>query len=504
MQAALRNEDGTYTAQPLVVDVTAAPLLQVTGSEIVGGKLIVRFSQSLAQVPQAGTPVTLVGAAGGTVSTLLSLDANGALVVARADGKPLQYDSYTLELAAPAFASARGVLLDGDADGAPGGNYRTTLRFTEVRPGRASLPDFLRAAGEKIDVPREAQSGLQARFASEGGVKTLRFTVQYDPALLQLDGVNAGPDLPQGAQLTWEVLPASAGKAMVRVTVISDTPIAAGNVALASLDARVPQSAPYGASELLKVQVEMINAAEPAGPARDEALQVVGTFGDADGDQLLTVLDTYAITRLAVRGEGEFAAWQGIPPELIAEIRDYRPFNSPRLPIIDPLVAAELRLHRSASAPMADLPDVTYGFAQAVAKWAGDIWTTDTTPLPLEEGQKPEQAPAEAGAAPAPEAADTGTPRDLSGLHEESVSQQGLGPQAGAPADSAAAATAAPLVNAPAPGAPTLALAELLAGTSQSGFMFENALFAVGLPLLVHGRAAKPAVPRRKAEEETV
>ncbi|OYX96108.1 MAG: hypothetical protein B7Y74_02350 [Novosphingobium sp. 35-62-5] len=479
VRATLRNEDGTFTAQPLVVDVAAAPLLQVTGSGIVGGRLVVRFSQALAALPLTGTPVTLVGSAVGAVTTALTLDANGALVIARVDGKALQYDSYALELSAPAFASARGSLLDGDADGAPGGNYRTTLRFEQARPGLASLPDFLRVPGEKIDVPREAQDGLQVRFASEGGVKTLRFTVQYDPALLALDGVNAGPDLPEGAKLTWEVLPASGGKALVRVTVISDTPIAAGSVALASLDARVPQSAPYGASEVLEVQVEMINAADPTALARDEALQVVGTFGDADGDQILTILDTYEITRLAVRSEGEFAAWSGIPPELIADIRDSRFFNSPRLPIIDPLVAADLRLHRSTSAPMADLPEVTYGFAQAVAKWAGDIWTTDTTPLPPEEGVKPAEKPAEKGAPATPKAANPE-------VHQ--TAPDGTGP----------------LTNAPAPGTPALMLANLLAGPSPSGFMLEDALIAVGLPVLIPNREDRAKGRRRKAEEEAV
>jgi hypothetical protein len=135
---------------------------------------------------------------------------------------------------------------------------------------------------------------------------------------------------------------------------------------------------------------------------------------------------------------------------------------------------------------MADLPDVTYGFAQAVAKWAGDIWTTDTTPLPPEEGVKPADKPAEKGAPATPKDANPEVHLDAPNTHQ------------------AAPGSTQPLANSPAPGAPALALANLLAGPSPSGFLLEDALIAVGLPVLIPNRDGKARKRRRKAEEEAV
>jgi hypothetical protein len=47
-------------------------------------------------------------------------------------------------------------------------------------------------------------------------------------------------------------------------------------------------------------------------------------------------------------------------------------------------------------------------------------------------------------------------------------------------------------------------LANLLAGPSPSGFLLEDALIAVGLPVLIPNRDGKARKRRRKAEEEAV
>src|SRR5690606_33937890 len=141
--------------------------------------------------------------------------------------------------------------------------------------GSAALPDFERWPGEHVDEPLEAQNGLQVRFASNGGVKTMTFTVEFDPALLRLDGVLRGADLPAGAQMSWAVEPAPGGKSLLRVTIASDVALAAGSLHLVSLDATVPESAPYGSSEILLTTVERVNNAAPAATQTDEALQLV-------------------------------------------------------------------------------------------------------------------------------------------------------------------------------------------------------------------------------------
>src|SRR3546814_10469474 len=63
---------------------------------------------------------------------------------------------------------------------------------------------------------------------------------------------------------------------MAIISIVSDTPIPAGNRWLLSLDATVPDNAPYGSSEILTVIVDSINAAAHAATRIDEAGQLVG------------------------------------------------------------------------------------------------------------------------------------------------------------------------------------------------------------------------------------
>src|SRR3546814_18800922 len=52
----------------------------------------------------------------------------------------------------------------------------------------------------------------------------------------------------------------------------------------------VPASAPYGASEILTVTVDSINAAPPSSTRTDEAIQLVGFLDDGQTSPLLTRL----------------------------------------------------------------------------------------------------------------------------------------------------------------------------------------------------------------------
>src|SRR3546814_6602010 len=153
---------------------------------IADGERTVRFSVPLAD-DAAGRTITLVGERGGPVAASIRYDADGqGFTLARADGKPLQYDRYSLFIGDDAFVSRDGALLDGDADGTAGGGYRASILFASPSAGTAELPDFTRGPGEHVDVPLEDRAGLQVRFTSDGGVKTLNFRVTYYPSLLRI------------------------------------------------------------------------------------------------------------------------------------------------------------------------------------------------------------------------------------------------------------------------------------------------------------------------------
>ena len=335
VRATLVNEDGSFAAVPLalsIADAPQAPPLQVTEAVIVDGVLTIRFSQPLA-AQGAGRTVTLVGERFGAIAATIRYDADGrGFTLARADGKPLQYDRYSLFIGDDGFLSQGGLLLDGDGDGVAGGDYRASILFARAAPGTAALPDFVRGPGEPVDVPLEDRAGLQVRFTSEGGVRTLTFRVTYDPALLAIDGVLRGAGLPADAVVDFRTEPLPGGKRVAIVSIVSDTPIAAGAVWLLSFDAHVPADAPYGASERLTVTVESINAAPPSATRMDEAVQLVGFLDDRS-------------------------------PEFDALRRVERVIDG--LPILS-----------SSSVERAQFDAVPYGTHAAVAKWAGDIHAT--------------------------------------------------------------------------------------------------------------------------------
>src|SRR3546814_3845405 len=107
-------------------------------------------------------------------------------------------------------------------------------------------------------------AALHVSFTSDLRIKKLNLLVTYDPALLRIDGILRGADLPADAVVAFRPEAAPGGKRVAIISIVSDTPIPAGNRWLLSLDATVPAHAPYGSSEILTVIVPTINAAPPA------------------------------------------------------------------------------------------------------------------------------------------------------------------------------------------------------------------------------------------------
>ncbi len=400
VSARLRNDDGSFSATPLGVVVNDPPLLRLTQAGFTDGGLVVRVSEPLDAL--AGSQaVQLTDGNGNSLALTLGLatDALG-FTLTRADGKPLQYGSYDLVIADGAFISADGSVLDGDNNGLVGGVYRTRLTFSQSMAGSARLPDFMRGPGEHVDVPFADNAGLKVSFASQGGVKTMTFTVLYDPALLRVDGVLPGADLPAGASLGFVTEAAAGGKRLAWISVSSDTPIAAGDRWILSLDATVPDTAPYGSSEVLEVKVEAINAAAPSATEDDQALQLVGYYGDANADRRQTMADLWLATRVALNIDKGFAAWGDAPPALVADIRDHRPLANPLLPDIESTPVKPAPLWQSQVVLPPDFGPITYGFYDAVDRWAQDIRATDSAWYEVGmDGKKQDQSDA---TAPAP------------------------------------------------------------------------------------------------------
>lgn len=157
--------------------------------------------------------VTLSRGRRGLVKGSLVVDADHQGVTFLGSGGPLTPGTYAvrLESGASAFKETSGGALDGNADGTPGDAFNAS--FTVVAPGPVpvlSLPDFMRGPGQFADLTAPSMDGFLPLYLSDGaGVTSVEFTLDYDPAQLELQALSAGADLP--ATATIERLPAADG-----------------------------------------------------------------------------------------------------------------------------------------------------------------------------------------------------------------------------------------------------------------------------------------------------
>ena len=113
----------------------------------------------------------------------------------------------------------------------------------------------MRGPGQAVDVPATAQ-GLPVTFQSPGNVSSLVFTVGYNPVYLTITGATAGANLPAGATISSDLTQAG----LARFTIVSpNTPLAAGKLNLLNLTAKVPESARYGAKEIIDLTLLNVN-----------------------------------------------------------------------------------------------------------------------------------------------------------------------------------------------------------------------------------------------------
>ncbi|MCP5368369.1 MAG: tandem-95 repeat protein, partial [Hyphomicrobiales bacterium] len=328
IRAAVDNGDGTFDAPALAVSVQPVPLMVEAFTATATG-FHVRFNHAFAaddinlttsvDTPLGTPDVTLVGDLVGAVSGSLVLDGDGEGLTFIRTGGVLQFDSYTvvLDSGPAAFHDDRGDL-DGDGDGAAGGDFVTTFDVLGTGEGVIALPDFMRGPGQHVDVPAW-MADLPVTFTSHGGVKTLVFTVDHDADKLAITGATAGAGLPAGAEVRFETAAGPDGRTRARITVISDTALGDGAVELVKLQADVPDDAVYGGKQVLDLTVESVNGGA-ADFADDDALHVVGYVGDGDGDAIYSTLDVQRILRVGRALDSGFSAWRMVDPLLVADV----------------------------------------------------------------------------------------------------------------------------------------------------------------------------------------
>ena len=267
--------------------------------------------------------VTLTGAASGAVRGTLEWDAGARAVRFVATGGTLAADRYTVRMSSRRDGVARpsGELLDGNADGAAGGDFVREFTVLASTARVIGLPDFARGPGQPIDLPAGTTTpaaGLPLSISNGDGVRAVQLVVEYDPTLLQITGAALDAAMPGG----WSVTPNLATPGRAVIALHATNPLPAGQRTLARLTAAVPSTAPYRAGQVLKItQLSVNGGAIPA--EGDAAVHKVAYPGDATGNGgsgAYSGLDASWVARLAAGLDSGLDQYPLTDPRIVAAV----------------------------------------------------------------------------------------------------------------------------------------------------------------------------------------
>jgi len=259
--------------------------------------------------------VTVVGAATGPVRGSLVLDATGRTATFVRTGGVLVPDIYTVTLrsAANGFEDTDGNLLDGDADGTPGGDFVTSFSVAPSSAVIVSAPDFAVGPGQAVNVPFN-RTGLPIVLTGGANVTNVEFTLLYDPSSLVITAVSPGDALPPDA--TVQTQSAAPGSLVLQFG--APNGFGTSPIELARLRATVSQTATYKSAQVLSFEVTNISPAG-SGVITADAVHVVAYIGDTTGNAAYSALDAQRVLRIAAGLDSGFAAYPLIDPVLIGD-----------------------------------------------------------------------------------------------------------------------------------------------------------------------------------------
>jgi hypothetical protein len=259
--------------------------------------------------PELGmADVRLMMTGGAAVPGTLILDDDNAGFSFVKTGSSLANGGYTVTLKSGSAAFNE---LDGNGEGTAGDDYAGAIDINNgATLARVGINDAARGPGQAVD------GALSVTLTSNPGanVISVKFNVQYDPALLTLTGADLAVGLPAGSK----VVASFATPGLARFTVSSPTAMGAGTIKLVNLKGTVPANAPYGAKQILDVIDVAINSTQAG--LDDDAVHVVAYIGDASGNAQYTTLDVSRIERVANGLDSGFSAYRNVDPRLVADV----------------------------------------------------------------------------------------------------------------------------------------------------------------------------------------
>ena len=158
----------------------------------------------------------------------------------------------------------------------------------------AKSSSFARAAGQAVDLPGQIPGvfdGIPVFIDQAEAVSQFDLILQYDPSLLQIQGVRLADGLPND----WTIAIETSVAGQARITA-SGSPLAGGKQTAFLIDAIVPADAPYGTMSVLRLIDTSINQGAIVSRGA-EALQLAANVGDATGNEEYSALDAAMIAR---------------------------------------------------------------------------------------------------------------------------------------------------------------------------------------------------------------
>jgi VCBS repeat-containing protein len=257
-------------------------------------------------------------------SVVFDADHQGISFVRSGGALPAGRYSVTLASRADAFTELSGELLDGNSDNHAGDDY--VMNFNVSAAGALlSLSDIARGPGQALNQAASA-SGLPVSLSNAAGANRVDFTLNYNPALLDISGVSLGAGAPAGSTLITDL--SQAGRLTVSVRFGAMLTSAAA-IELVRLQAAVPLSAAdlYGQKQILDLSDVAINQDSIAVRA-DDAIALNAYLGDATANRGYDTLDVQRLQRVVTGLDTGLAAYPLLDPAIVGDTTGDGLFNS--------------------------------------------------------------------------------------------------------------------------------------------------------------------------------
>jgi hypothetical protein len=243
-------------------------------------------------------------------------------------GGVLAVGSYDITLISDALGFHDGLnLLDGDGDFNDGEvNDDYTNSFVVGAPPVdnrvVSIGDFARGAGQDVNVPTVEMGGLHLPIfiSSATSVQSVDVDILYNPMLLSITSASLGaaPTVAGGWSITQNSISIDATHTLLKITISGINALSGSNVEIIKLNADVPSTAPYGDSQVIRLQGLRVN--EDLIPSQaDFAIHKAIYVGDADGSGLYGGGDSALISRVVVALDSGFDAHDWTDPRIVGD-----------------------------------------------------------------------------------------------------------------------------------------------------------------------------------------